>query len=222
MHYSAWKYILIVVVLVVSGLYALPNLYPDESAVQITSASAGTTLTKETLTHSETLLTQAGLSHHDGEFFDNSALIRLSSPEDQLKAQEVLRRELGENYVVALNLAPTTPQWLSDIGAKPMKLGLDLRGGVRFVLEVDTKKALEQRLKTLNQEIRRNLRSNKIDISTQEVLTDGVLITFGDTAARNLAQTSLQNTLGNVYVMRPMPQKKRLSRSAATLTPSWR
>ena len=204
MHYSAWKYILIVVVLVVSGLYALPNLYPDESAVQITSASAGTTLTKETLTHSETLLTQAGLSHHDGEFFDNSALIRLSSPEDQLKAQEVLRRELGENYVVALNLAPTTPQWLSDIGAKPMKLGLDLRGGVRFVLEVDTKKALEQRLKTLNQEIRRNLRSNKIDISAQEVLTDGVLITFGDTAARNLAQTSLQNTLGNVYVMRPI------------------
>ena len=136
MQYPAWKYLLIIVVLIIAGLYAAPNLYPDEPAVQITSAAAGTQLSEGILTESQGLLKEAGLNYHDGTFKGNSALVRLDNPVDQLKAQEVLRKNLGDNYVVALNLAQTTPQWLRDIGAKPMKLGLDLRGGVRFVLEV--------------------------------------------------------------------------------------
>ena len=137
MQYPAWKYLLITVVLIIAGLYAAPNLYPDEPAVQITSAAAGTQLSDGILTQSQSLLEDAGLNNHDGTFEGNSALVRLDNPVDQLKAQEVLRQNLGEDYVVALNLAQTTPQWLRDIGARPMKLGLDLRGGVRFVLEVD-------------------------------------------------------------------------------------
>ena len=98
MHYPAWKYILIAVVLAIAGLYALPNLYPDEPAVQITGASAGTELTSDVLVQSQALLDKAGLAYHDGSFANNSALIRLNTAEDQLKAQETLRQNLGENY----------------------------------------------------------------------------------------------------------------------------
>ena len=109
MQYPAWKYLLIAVVLLVAGLYAAPNLYPDEPAVQITSAAAGTQLSEGILTESQSLLEEAGLDNHDGTFEGNSALVRLNNPVDQLKAQEVLRQNLGEDYVVALNLAQTTP-----------------------------------------------------------------------------------------------------------------
>ena len=203
MHYPAWKYILIAVVLAIVGLYALPNLYPDEPAVQITGASAGTELTSDVLVQSEALLDKAGLAYHDGSFANNSALIRLNTAEDQLKAQETLRQNLGENYVVALNLAQTTPQWLKSIGAKPMKLGLDLRGGVRFVLEVDMDKALEQRLTVATQEVRRNLRTAKIAIKSLRTTQNGMVLTFNSNDERNLAQNALQGSMMD-FVPKPL------------------
>lgn len=203
MHYPAWKYILIAVVLAIAGLYALPNLYPDEPAVQITGASAGTELTSDVLVQSQALLDKAGLSYHDGSFANNSALIRLNTAEDQLKAQETLRQNLGENYVVALNLAQTTPQWLKSIGAKPMKLGLDLRGGVRFVLEVDMDKALEQRLTVATQEVRRNLRTAKIAIKSLRTTQNGMVLTFNSNDERNLAQNALQGSMMD-FVLKPL------------------
>ena len=203
MHYPAWKYILIAVVLAIAGLYALPNLYPDEPAVQITGASAGTELTSDVLVQSEALLDKAGLAYHDGSFANNSALIRLNTAEDQLKAQETLRQNLGENYVVALNLAQTTPQWLKSIGAKPMKLGLDLRGGVRFVLEVDMDKALEQRLTVATQEVRRNLRTAKIAIKSLRTTQNGMVLTFNSNDERNLAQNALQGSMMD-FMLKPL------------------
>lgn len=203
MHYPAWKYILIAVVLAIAGLYALPNLYPDEPAVQITGASAGTELTSDILVQSQALLDKAGLAYHDGSFANNSALIRLNTAEDQLKAQETLRQNLGENYVVALNLAQTTPQWLKSIGAKPMKLGLDLRGGVRFVLEVDMDKALEQRLTVATQEVRRNLRTAKIAIKSLRTTQNGMVLTFNSNDERNLAQNALQGSMMD-FVLKPL------------------
>lgn len=203
MHYPAWKYILIAVVLAIAGLYALPNLYPDEPAVQITGASAGTELTSDVLVQSQALLDKAGLAYHDGSFANNSALIRLNTAEDQLKAQETLRQNLGENYVVALNLAQTTPQWLKSIGAKPMKLGLDLRGGVRFVLEVDMDKALEQRLTVATQEVRRNLRTAKIAIKSLRTTQNGMVLTFNSNDERNLAQNALQGSMMD-FVLKPL------------------
>lgn len=203
MHYPAWKYILIAVVLVIAGLYALPNLYPDEPAVQITGASAGTELTSDVLVQSQALLDKAGLAHHDGSFANNSALIRLNTAEDQLKAQETLRQNLGENYVVALNLAQTTPEWLKNIGAKPMKLGLDLRGGVRFVLEVDMDKALEQRLTVATQDARRNLRTAKIAVKSLRTTKDGMVLTFNSDNERNQAQSALQGSMMD-FTLRPL------------------
>ena len=201
MQYPAWKYLLIAVVLIIAGLYAAPNLYPDEPAVQITSAAAGTQLSEGILTQSKSLLEEAGINNHDGTFEGNSALVRLDNPVDQLKAQEVLRQNLGEDYVVALNLAQTTPEWLRDIGAKPMKLGLDLRGGVRFVLEVDMDKALEQRLTSASRDMRRDLRAERIAVKGIKTEKRGVVLHFADTDTRNRAQNVLQGSMGNTFTL---------------------
>ncbi len=203
MHYPAWKYFLIAIVLIISTIYALPNLYPDEPAVQITGTSAGATLNTEVLTQSQTLLEKSGLSHHGGNIENNAALIRLNNAEDQLKAQEILRKNLGENYVIALNLAQTTPDWLKQVGAKPMKLGLDLRGGVRFVLEVDMSKALEQRLSTASQEVRDTLRKEKLSSKSTKTIEDGLVLTFDDADSRDKAQRALQG-MSNQFDLRPL------------------
>ncbi len=223
MQYSAWKYMLIAVVMVVAGLYALPNLYPDEPAVQITSSSAGVELNESVLEQSKAILDKAGIASHDGSFEGNSALLRLSD-EDQLKAKRLLKQEMGDDYVVALNLAQTTPQWLQDIGAKPMKLGLDLRGGVRFVLEVDMNKAIEQRLKTATADIRRTLRSKKIPVSGLKALPieKGLMLHFKDTDTRSEAQRVLQNNFANSFDIQAVMDKQgaglKLSYSSKTLS----
>lgn len=192
MRYPAWKYVLILFVLVISTLYALPSLYPDEPAVQISGAKAGSQIDQTVLTRAEQILKSASIATHDGSFGQNAALLRVRTSEDQLKAQEVLRRELGENYVVALNLAPTTPAWLQAIGAKPMKLGLDLRGGVHFLLEVDMSKALEQRLETATADIRRNLRDNKVNFNGVRQNKDNIVVSFANTTDRDNAVSVLR------------------------------
>ncbi|MEL0029034.1 MAG: protein translocase subunit SecD, partial [Perlucidibaca sp.] len=125
MRFPAWKYALIVIVMIVSVLYSLPNLYPDEPALQVSGAQAGTPINDELLKRAAFALDQSGLPHHGDEVQDKGVLLRLNTPDAQVQAQAILRRALGDDYVVALNLAPTTPAWLSAIGAKPMKLGLD-------------------------------------------------------------------------------------------------
>ncbi len=215
---------LIAVVLVVAGLYALPNLYQDEPAVQITSSSAGVELDESILEQSQTLLNKAGINAHDANFEGNSALIRLDSAEDQLKAQDVLKKEMGNDYVIALNLAQTTPQWLRDIGAKPMKLGLDLRGGVRFVLEVDMDKAIEQRLKNVVSDIRRTLRSEKVPVKslTTDIAEKGLTLHFSDTDIRAKAQSILQKNFANAFDIQALMDDKgpllKLTYSSATLS----
>ncbi len=199
MQYPVWKYFLIMVVLVICGLYALPNLYPDEPAVQITSDSAGTVLTEEVMVKSQQVLDAAGIAYHDPSFANNSALLRLDNGAAQLKAQAALREQLGDKYVVALNLAQTTPEWLRNIGAKPLKLGLDLRGGVRFVLEVDMNKALEQRLKSASSELRAALRSERVPVKGVAVEPQGLLMHFSDNAARDKAQRILQAQQGSPF-----------------------
>lgn len=221
MHYPAWKYFLIVFVLMIATIYALPNLYPDEPAVQITGNSAGTTLNAEVLTQSQALLDQAGLKYRESSLENNTALIRLNNAEDQLKAQEVLRKNLGENYVIALNLAQTTPQWLKQVGAKPMKLGLDLRGGVRFVLEVDMSKALEQRLATANQEVRDTLRKEKLNSISTKTTENGLVLTFDSADNRDKAQKALQ-AMSHQFDLRPLVSPEgpilQMTYNQATLT----
>ena len=120
MRYPVWKYILIVLVLCISTVYSLPNLYPDEPAIQISGANAGIKADQTVLRQAESALKQAGLAYHGPEVQAKGVLLRVQSNDNQLKAQAAIKRALGDSYVVALNLAPTTPSWLSNLGASPM------------------------------------------------------------------------------------------------------
>ena len=198
MRYPAWKYLLILVVLVVSTLYALPSLYPDEPAVQISGAKAGTQIDQSIIQKAEQILQSENIASHDNSFTNNAALLRLDTSEAQLKAKEALRRGLGDDYVVALNLAPTTPEWLQKIGAKPMKLGLDLRGGVHFLLEVDMDKAISQRLETSAADLRRQLRDNKLKFNSLSLNNNTITLQFANNADRDAVMDFLRRN-GNEY-----------------------
>ena len=198
MRYPAWKYVLILVVLVVSTLYALPSLYPDEPAVQISGAKAGTQIDAGIVQKAEQILTTENIATHDNSFSNNAALLRVDSSEAQLKAKEALRRGLGDEYVVALNLAPTTPEWLQKIGAKPMKLGLDLRGGVHFLLEVDMDKAIAQRMETSATDLRRQLRDNNLKFNSLNLSNNTIVVQFANNDDRAAVMDFLRRN-GNEF-----------------------
>ncbi|WP_180014335.1 protein translocase subunit SecD [Acinetobacter sp. YH16031] len=198
MRYPAWKYVLILVVLVVSTLYALPSLYPDEPAVQISGAKAGTQIDAGIVQKAEQILTTENIATHDNSFSNNAALLRVNSSEAQLKAKEALRRGLGDEYVVALNLAPTTPEWLQKLGAKPMKLGLDLRGGVHFLLEVDMEKAIAQRMDTSATDLRRQLRDNNLKFNSLNLSNNTIVVQFANNDDRAAVMDFLRRN-GNEF-----------------------
>ena len=198
MRYPAWKYVLILVVLVVSTLYALPSLYPDEPAVQISGAKAGTQIDAGIVQKAEQILTTENIATHNNSFSNNAALLRVNSSEAQLKAKEALRRGLGDEYVVALNLAPTTPEWLQKIGAKPMKLGLDLRGGVHFLLEVDMDKAIAQRMDTSATDLRRQLRDNNLKFNSLNLSNNTIVVQFANNDDRAAVMDFLRRN-GNEF-----------------------
>lgn len=163
-RYPIWKYLLIVAVLALGLIYATPNLYPDDPAIQISGISTNQTIEQTDLQLIDKALNDAGIKTKGIELGSNasSGLVRLQQREDQLAAQDVVRRALGNQFVVAQNLAATTPQWLLNIGAGPMKLGLDLAGGVHFLLEVDMDKAIEARVNVYDSELRTLLRGERI------------------------------------------------------------
>ncbi len=142
-QYPLWKYILLIGVLIVGVLYALPNMYGSDPAVQV-SALRGAEINATTLRTVEAALNEARIEVLATELGDSRILVRFPETDAQLRAQEVIKAKLGGDYVVALNLAPAVPQWLLAIGAKPMFLGLDLRGGVHFLLDVDVDAAVAQ------------------------------------------------------------------------------
>ena len=162
--YPAWKYLLVLLVVLAAALYASPNLYAPDPALQITGASSAQQLDDGTLGRAERALDEAGIEYFGEEVDDSgrNALLRLEDREQQLRAQSVVSRAIGDAYIVALNLAPTTPQWLTAIGAQPMKLGLDLSGGVHFKLEVDVEAAVERRLEYYLNSTRRALREARV------------------------------------------------------------
>lgn len=160
--YPLWKYILILVVLGVGLLYSAPNLYPDDPAIQITGSNVNLTIDETTVNRVSQLLTEANIDTKSIAIENGAVLVRLNRLASQLPAKAALQRALGDDYVVALNLAPTTPEWLTKIGARPMKLGLDLSGGVHFLLEVDMDRAIKTRLNMYDGEIRNLLREERI------------------------------------------------------------
>jgi preprotein translocase subunit SecD len=162
--YPLWKYLLVLFVLSLGFFYAAPNLYKPDPALQITGESSAQLIDQATLKRAEKALDEAGIEYF-GETIDASgrnALIRLKDQEQQLQAQARVSRVLGDGFIIALNLAPTTPSWLSDFGAQPVKLGLDLRGGVHFKLEVDVDAAIERRMEYYLNATKRALREARI------------------------------------------------------------
>jgi len=167
--YPLWKNLLVIVVLAIGTIYALPNLYPDDYAVQITGARSSTEVDQRTLDQAVAALDTAGIAVKSSELQDRAALIRVNSAEAQLRAKPVVQKVLGERFLVALNMAASTPDWLQAVGAGPMKLGLDLRGGVHFLLEVDMETALRQRLEAVASQIKQELRGERIRYRSGEV-----------------------------------------------------
>ena len=159
-----WRYILIVFVLTLGVVYSLPNLYSPDPAVQISYLDSNQTADLKLRENLREVLNEEldYSSNLEIEIDQKYALIRLPNSEKQLEVKELLSMNMGNDVVIALNLAPTTPQWLRDINAEPMKLGLDLRGGVHFLLEVDTNTAIKNRLDGTLEDIKRRLREEKI------------------------------------------------------------
>ena len=163
-RYPLWKNVLILLVVTAGFYYAAPNLYAPDPALQIGGASSAQQIDQRVLNRAKEALSRSEIAFF-GEIVQDqgkTALIRLADREQQLRAQAVLARELGDGFIVALNLAPTTPEWLLQGGAAPMKLGLDLSGGVHFKLEVDAEAATERKLSQYETGIKKRLREERI------------------------------------------------------------
>ncbi|HWS39779.1 MAG TPA: protein translocase subunit SecD, partial [Arenimonas sp.] len=191
LDFSKWKYALVFMMLVFSTLYFVPNLFPQEPAVQI-SANRGGQINSELQTRVATLLKENKVDAKSVTIEKNNLLVRLSNTDQQIKVSDILRPELGSGYTVALNLANTVPAWLSAIGAKPMTLGLDLQGGVHFLMQVDQQAAMEKRENAYADEIRGSLRDNK-SITSYDVTRSksGIQIVFKSEPERSRAKAAL-------------------------------
>ena len=176
---SIWRYLLVVVVMVVSFIYALPNIYPSDPSLQI-NATRGAEVSAEVVNKINTELTAKQISSKSVVLEDGQVLARFLTTEDQLKAREVIEQLLGDKYVTALNLAPATPAWMDSIGAAPMKLGLDLRGGVHFLMEIDMKTAMDKNVNDLVQSYRSDLREAKVRYRsvTADLPKQAIVLTF--------------------------------------------
>jgi preprotein translocase subunit SecD len=192
--YPLWKNLIIVFALVIGFIYALPNLFPDDYAIQITGARSSTDINSNTLNRAVGALEANGIEIKSANLDGRDALIRLNTAEDQLRARPAVQEALGQDYLVALNMAASTPDWLRSVGAGPMKLGLDLRGGVHFLLEVDMETALEQRLEAMSGQIKRELRDESIRYRGGDVEGDrSIVLTFRDDESLSEAESLIRN-----------------------------
>ncbi|TRO42687.1 protein translocase subunit SecD [Pseudomonas sp. ALS1279] len=188
--YPLWKYLLILSVLAIGLVYSIPNLYPDDPAIQISGASSALSIEQADVDRASKALQDAGIAVKAASIDERGrgGLIRLTKQDDQLPAKDIVRRALGDDYVVALNLAQTTPDWLRSLGASPMKLGLDLSGGVHFLLEVDMDKALEVRRKVYEGEIKSLLRKERIRYRSMPESNGRIQLGFADSDTLDKAQ----------------------------------
>jgi|TARA_R100001369_G_scaffold53599_7_gene80410 preprotein translocase subunit SecD len=166
--YPLWKNLLVIFVVLVAALYALPNIYGEDPAVQI-SANRNATIDTSTMDRVKSSLENVGIQAKSIALEEEQLLVRLNSDDEQLKARESILESLGDNYIVALNLAPATPEWLKSVGAQPMKLGLDLRGGVHFLMEIDMDEAVRKIVDGMKDTIRAELREERIRYSAVRV-----------------------------------------------------
>ncbi|HDX8379029.1 TPA: protein translocase subunit SecD [Aeromonas salmonicida] len=190
-RYPLWKYLMVVFVIAIGFLYAAPNLYGEDPALQV-SASRGAEVKLDTLDLVKETLEAASIPVKHAAFEHGLILVRFQNTEDQLKARDLVANKLGDNFITALNLAPSTPAWLEAIGAAPLKLGLDLRGGVHFLMEVDMAEALTKQQEQMVQDFRTELRTQKIRYSGVRRVGDQVQVLFRDEADQERAVSYLR------------------------------
>ncbi|MCK4865886.1 MAG: protein translocase subunit SecD [Gammaproteobacteria bacterium] len=196
-QYPSWKYILLLVVLVVGSLYALPNIYGSDPAIQI-SATRNNIVDSQVESKALEVLKQVNVNLRRSVLDDKGLLLRFDGVEQQLKAADGLRDALGENYTVALNLAPATPGWLRGMNAKPMYLGLDLRGGLHFLMEVDTELVLRQAMESNANDIRGALRKKKIRYLSVRDNKEQVTVKFRSLVLRDKAMSVVKLELNDL------------------------
>jgi len=192
-QFSPLKNALIAFFIFIAALYALPNIFGSDLAVQI-SSSGNVVLSEEDIGKVESTLKSKNIDYKSAAFTNRRILVRFSDNESQLQAKELLKRDLGRNYVVALNLAPSIPLWLADIGGKAMSLGLDLRGGVHFLLEVDMQAVESMQIDKAYNELRALLREDRLykRIKKQD---SNIVVTLKTIEAKDKARKLIKDDL---------------------------
>ena len=212
---SALRIITISLVLLVGCLYALPNLYPTQPAIQIAYTDSGKSADQFLLDKAESILDNETSGYEEIFLRDNKIVIKFKTLDQQLESKTALQNKLLDQAIIALNLEPTTPAWLKDIGGKPVKLGLDLSGGVHFLLEVDIDSALQARLEVLLDNYRKSFREDKLKIANSSVNDLALSFEFRDTESYNEALRAYRNDSigingGIQYIITERPSRKTL------------
>ena len=182
-NYPLKTYLFILVVTVMSVIYALPNLFAPDPALQISGQSGETIIDQSVMDKITNALRVANIEYFGEEASGENGLLRLKNIDQQLPAKRVIQDQLGPDYIVALNLAPTTPEWLSKFGASPMKLGLDLRGGVHFLLEVNTDEVVGKQMETLVAQVRAAMREEKLRYESVKIANGKLIVSIFKTKA---------------------------------------
>ena len=193
-RYPLWKYLLIGLVIVVSAIYALPNLYGETPAVQVSTNRQSVHIDQTTEQAVAEALKAANIQHNGMFIADGSLRVRLPNEELQSKARDVIEQKLGDNYIIALNLIANTPDWMTKLGANPMFLGLDLRGGVHFTMRVDMHAAVDKTFDRISGDFRRQLRKDKIRTGNMRRSGDTLIVPFQDAASLQAALPKLKET----------------------------
>lgn len=202
-QFPRWKNWAIAIFMMVAFLYALPNIFGDNPAIQI-STEKGAAIDEFVVRKMKSTLDDAKIPY-TLEQNDHAVLIRFKASDEQLAAQSLLAKTLGDSYIVALNLAPATPEWMKKIGAKPMKLGLDLRGGVHFLMQVDMADVEQRHLDGLVEGVRSNLRDEKIRYRALTADAQGILIRWATPEDAKKAVSALHTSFPELIFTQPEP-----------------
>ena len=199
-RYPLWKYIVIGIALVVGFFYALPNLFPDVPAVQVSSSKSTVKMDAALLATVDETLKGAGIAYRGATLDSTGVKVRFADQDTQVKAKDVLQQKLGDNYIVALNLLSSSPEWLTSIGALPMYRGLDLRGGVYFLLQADMKGALDKAADRYTTDIRSLMREKKIVYGGVGREQSNVVLRFKDESERVKARIEIEKAFPDLLV----------------------
>ena len=197
MRFQVWKTLLVLFIVSLGIVFSLPNIFPPDPSVQITTSSVNDGFSDKFLNNLEENINRSGLNSKSFEKNEKSILIRTNSYRDQLELKDYLQDELNENFIVALNLAANTPNWLKSINAKPMKLGLDLRGGVNFLMEVDTDLLIETKLESAASVLRNNLREERIKTDLFKISSKEIQVVLRDENSAEILEEII-NEIGSL------------------------